>query len=202
MATNPDKKKAKRLRRVFEDGVLVTKECSGCHLDLPVADYAKATRTKDGVQGVCRECSKGYAQKRYDTPEVAKQYAAQRRAAYQESIDERRAEARERYWANPARAAKASRKWLLNSKYGLTMEEYDERLAQQNGQCAICLVDVEKPHVDHDHVTGQVRALLCSPCNTAIGSMRDNASIMRRAAEYVEFWSIAHEESACRTPHS
>ena len=62
-------------------------------------------------------------------------------------------------------------------KYGITVEQYDEMLAQQNGVCAICkLVSTRgKLFVDHDHACcpGQkaggkcVRGLLCSSCNTA-----------------------------------
>jgi hypothetical protein len=41
-------------------------------------------------------------------------------------------------------------------------------------------------HVDHDHITGRVRALLCSGCNTGIGHLQDDPDVLRRAADYIE----------------
>lgn len=54
--------------------------------------------------------------------------------------------------------------------FGITIEEYDRMLSEQDGLCAIC----RKPPinrrlaVDHDHDTGLVRGLLCPPCNRAL----------------------------------
>lgn len=53
--------------------------------------------------------------------------------------------------------------------------------------CAICK---RRPNtrlnIDHDHVTGDIRGLLCPNCNRAIGLFRDDPGIMRHAAEYIE----------------
>jgi hypothetical protein len=67
----------------------------------------------------------------------------------------------------------------LKSLYGITLEQYDEMLAKQEGHCAACPQTPEKEHhkvlhVDHNHVTGAVRGLLCGRCNTALGLMREN----------------------------
>lgn len=197
-AANPNQERKNRMKREFDSaGVLVARECSRCREVKPTQDFAVNRKSKDGLQGACRECSKVYGRKRVDVPEVGARYRAYYRQRYQERSDEMREAAREYRLANPETVAKTSRKSLLKKKYGLTLEEFDELLAGQDGRCAICLVDVEKPHVDHDHVTGKVRALLCSCCNTAIGQMQDNAAVMRRAADYVDFWAIAHEEVSC-----
>ena len=86
--------------------------------------------------------------------------------------------------------AKYERKTVLKSKYGLTLEAFDEMVEKQNGVCAICLkseVDVLKKRlsVDHCHKTGKVRGLLCSRCNQAIGLMKDDVSSLARAIEYL-----------------
>ena len=56
----------------------------------------------------------------------------------------------------------------------------------QGGRCAICNDQLAgRICVDHDHSTGAVRGLLCSPCNTGIGHLRDNADIVESAAAYL-----------------
>lgn len=78
--------------------------------------------------------------------------------------------------------------------YGLTVEEYDRMLAKQNGCCAVCRSTSANFNraksdlsfcVDHDHVTGQVRGLLCSPCNRALGMLKDDPDILEAAARYI-----------------
>lgn len=67
-------------------------------------------------------------------------------------------------------------------QYGITLEQYNAMLAAQNDVCAICgTPPMEKRRlvVDHCHRSGRVRALLCGPCNTQLGSyekLRDQAS--------------------------
>jgi hypothetical protein len=51
--------------------------------------------------------------------------------------------------------------------------------------CPICLVNPPE-HVDHDHKTGRVRGVPCFTCNAAIGQLRDDPEIARRAAAYLE----------------
>lgn len=75
----------------------------------------------------------------------------------------------------------------LRATYGITVEEYNSLLEEQNGVCAIC-EDTYKHAlcVDHDHKTGEIRGLLCKPCNLAIGNMKDDPDRLRNAARYLE----------------
>jgi hypothetical protein len=64
-------------------------------------------------------------------------------------------------------------------------------MAEQEGKCAICGVheDDASDHrlrLDHDHATGQPRALLCHHCNVGLGHFRDRPELLRAAARYVE----------------
>lgn len=72
-------------------------------------------------------------------------------------------------------------------KYGLTSERYIKMTKDQRGLCAICDEPLKhNPHVDHDHATGMIRALLCYKCNVGLGSFRDSPEILRAAALYIE----------------
>ncbi|MGQ5576747.1 endonuclease VII domain-containing protein [Streptomyces sp. ECR3.8] len=74
----------------------------------------------------------------------------------------------------------------LKLRYGITIEQYEQMLASQRGGCAICgsFPGGKRLAVDHCHVTGRVRALLCPQCNRSIGYyefIRERAeSYMRR----------------------
>lgn len=70
-------------------------------------------------------------------------------------------------------------------KYGLTEADLQRILADQMGVCPIC-VAARPEHVDHDHETGRVRAVLCFNCNAALGMFKDRPDALRRAATYVE----------------
>lgn len=87
-----------------------------------------------------------------------------------------------------AYSVRKSRKMCL-AQYGLTEAAYDVMLASQNGVCAICGgLELHKRghlHVDHDHVSGRVRALLCSLCNAMLGYARDNPSLLSKGAAYL-----------------
>jgi hypothetical protein len=79
-------------------------------------------------------------------------------------------------------------------EFGLSLNDFDEMLKNQNGLCAICykpetgvLYDkVKNLSVDHDHSSGKVRGLLCSNCNRGIGHLKENFDIMERAIEYLK----------------
>lgn len=87
----------------------------------------------------------------------------------------------------------------LWSKYRLTLERYEQILADQGGRCAICGTDspqdirLDRFHVDHDHSCcpgrescGQcVRGLLCRGCNTALGNFGDDRDRLLSAARYL-----------------
>lgn len=80
----------------------------------------------------------------------------------------------------------------LRERYGMTYDEYLTRVEQQGGVCAICRNPGRKrtPRglplvVDHDHRTGRIRGLLCSPCNTALGRLGDTEEAMERVLEYL-----------------
>jgi hypothetical protein len=40
-------------------------------------------------------------------------------------------------------------------------------------------------HIDHDHITGKVRGLLCTQCNIALGMTHDDPGLLTKLAEYL-----------------
>jgi hypothetical protein len=72
--------------------------------------------------------------------------------------------------------------------YGMQAESYDLLYAAQNGVCAICLRATGRTRrlaVDHNHATGEVRGLLCRPCNSVLAHARDEVAFFARALEYL-----------------
>lgn len=78
---------------------------------------------------------------------------------------------------------KRSRAYRIRSKYGLSVEKYEAKLAQG---CSICGTTEGRIVFDHDHASGGNRDALCCPCNRALGLFQDNPQVLRSAAEYVE----------------
>lgn len=75
------------------------------------------------------------------------------------------------------------------SKYKLDEEEYKQLFIAQDNTCLICdkkFSDQNKAHVDHDHITGKVRGLLCTHCNSLLGFANDNISILLKAIDYLK----------------
>lgn len=73
----------------------------------------------------------------------------------------------------------------LQRKYKLTDSEYDNLVKQCKGLCLICK-KTSKLNVDHNHKTGKVRGLLCTPCNRGLGMFQDSPELLITAAQYLQ----------------
>jgi hypothetical protein len=137
------------------------------------------TRPNGNPQSWCISCTKTLRVQR--NPEIAA-YQARRRAQRTASEKE------------------LAKEYQLQYHFGISLQEYNEMLEAQGHCCAICgKADGTDLHagartrqlgVDHDHRTGMVRGLLCNDCNRAIGQLKDDATVVRKAAEYMERWAI------------
>lgn len=95
------------------------------------------------------------------------------------------------------RCRRCQRDGVLRRTYNITLDEYEAMVAAQDGRCAICSLPPESGgslHIDHDHACcpdkckscGEcIRGLLCSPCNTALGLLRDDVSRLSAAMNYL-----------------
>ncbi|GIG61042.1 recombination endonuclease VII [Longispora fulva] len=79
----------------------------------------------------------------------------------------------------------STRERHLKRRYGMSQQDFDALLAEQGGQCAICGAPAPE-HVDHDHVFGNVRGILCFNCNGGLGQFKDNVGSLRKAIEYLK----------------
>ena len=93
------------------------------------------------------------------------------------------------YYQNHDERKKLLRQKVRKLYYGMIEEDFQQVLANQNYQCAICKIDSPGGHgnwhVDHCHNTGKIRGLLCHCCNTGLGLFKDNEDILLKARDYL-----------------
>jgi hypothetical protein len=120
--------------------------------------------------------------------ERKRQYYAENRErliAKQRVCDLRRFEEKREYnrlYQVQYRDPQYHRAYKLKRLYGLSLAEYERMLAEQGGVCAICGLDdtartrngTPRLRVDHNHLTGRIRGLLCHLCNTRVGTIESH----------------------------
>jgi hypothetical protein len=85
--------------------------------------------------------------------------------------------------------AEKQRVRVLEKKYNLTPDAYDQMLAEQFNRCAICSKKFEsrkETRIDHCHTTNKVRGILCHGCNVGLGYFYDDAEKLILAAKYLD----------------
>ncbi len=95
--------------------------------------------------------------------------------------------------SNPERVREYRQKdsWTLAkrcARRGITPEQLIDRYERQEECCAICKEDIEivESAIDHNHITGEFRGVLCKQCNRALGMFKDSSQILKNAIEYLE----------------
>lgn len=147
--------------------------CRKCGLFKSISNFYKQNSARRGYRTRCKSCIKPQAH------EINKKnYLARKSNGYYDKFDRIDRKRRE-----------------LKAKYGITLEEYHTILNNQEGKCAICLGEIKVKYkdkketffcVDHDHVTGYVRGLLCVQCNAALGQFKENVENLERAIKYLK----------------
>jgi hypothetical protein len=137
-----------------------------------------------------RDWSTGQDDKELERLERNRAAARRYRERHKEEIRERR---RRKWQADPVHREKHrvrdrlfQRKRRFREIYGISLADYDMMFARQGGACAICKRTDLKLCVDHCHLTGEVRGLLCIQCNSALGLCNDDPSRLLAAAEYLQ----------------
>jgi hypothetical protein len=144
------------------------KKCSSCS---KLKTYDNFYIRKNGsYRGQCKACLSDYYHRRY----IALAHSS-RKVLHQASLTWQR--------EHPD----VIRNRHLKRKYGITLTERNTLLEKQDHKCAICLEEENdrRLQIDHDHITGKIRGLLCSRCNVAIGLFLDNPDFLILAAAYL-----------------
>ena len=187
------------------------KVCRDCRQELPLTEFSPSKKNRDGRGSYCRPCfrirERGYRASRAaaegrtvqvppvlpegharcpacDTVKPLSEFgtrsgARSGRVSYcYPCFNQKKQESRQRVHGG-------SRNYHLRRRYGITAAEADAMFEEQGGLCALCQ---ERPaqHVDHDHLTGKVRGMLCFCCNQGLGNFRDRADVLALAIGYLE----------------
>jgi hypothetical protein len=143
------------------------KICSGCGENKTVDEYNIQRQGKKGPVyfGKCRLCLSTYSKKKYKETDSKV--------------------LRERRRKNPCNNTEWRKKHKLKKHYGLTLQDFSAMILDQDNKCKICKCEMKKPQVDHCHKTGKVRALLCFPCNSSLGVLKENTDTLYNMISYI-----------------
>ena len=152
--------------------IINTKICTNCNQHKPITEFYQAKINKNGsicYQGRCKSCMNVKQLERY----------------HMLPIELKRKRAKLTY-------DKLGFKYFKNGRlfrnYGITLDEFDIMYKNQNGKCHLCQDEIigREVKVDHCHMTGKVRKLLCHQCNTSLGLLKEDPELFYRAAEYLK----------------
>lgn len=148
-----------------------TKVCSKCRRNKPLSDFYKQENHSDGLRSACKDCLKK-ADKKYRDSEIGQKVS---KTKYQ----------RKKKMPN---AKKHFQDQYLWRTYKIRITQKEQMYLAQNGCCIIC----EKPisfdliFIDHRHLDGKIRELLCPACNTFVGHIENKRHLVDKIIKYLE----------------
>lgn len=160
------------MSRRVDYAALTERKCSQCGLTKTIDQFgqyvdASAPLTGWRYYSRCRDCNK-----------------MQCRSYGAKSKPKRNARLRTWRAKNPQKARALDRRKRL-AKYGLTEEKLEAMIRAQNACCFLCKRK-DRLVIDHCHVTGDIRRLLCIPCNNVVGWIENNKGMNARLIEYLD----------------
>jgi hypothetical protein len=171
------------------------KYCTACEEWKPYDEFTSDIKAYDGYYTKCRVCKNSVISKRDPVKKLATNRSYRDRHREEILAKEKLARA-----ANPEKYREKSRilharytreQWkgfMLRTRYGLTLEEYQVMVERQQGRCKICGKESTTLVVDHEHdETQKVRGLLCAACNQGLGLMNDETDRILAAIAYIQF---------------
>lgn len=172
------------------------------------------------INSICRTCEKEYDRERMRTKyksdpnyreyskTMSKKFREENPNYYknykydlsQDQVDKYKEKAKLYYQKNKDNIKKyqssyrktdAAKNSKLKSRYGITLEQYNQILINQGNKCPICSCQFSsteyyrRPNIDHCHRTDKIRGILCHKCNTGIGLLNDNPKLLQNAIKYL-----------------
>jgi hypothetical protein len=187
------------------------KRCSKCQQIVALERFSYDRTHADGHASMCKICKSAWLKQRYTKDrekilararvgykrdptkyvEKQKEYRAKNLEHYEKNRAQWRAVNKDRIreYTKKNRALhrdkyNARRRASTLKEYGLTPTLWQQMYDSQRGLCACCGMK-KSLHVDHDHVTGLVRSLLCCNCNFAAGHVKDDPLRADKLATYL-----------------
>lgn len=192
--TSAEYQEMKREKAALALDLQSVKACSKCKVVQPYIEFFSNPTTKTGRGSQCKTCMHAsYVKNKEEKSEYNKLWRAANSAQIAENkkqwmIDNKEyaaAQNRERRTKNPSAWKDGNLR-----RYGLTWSTYLDMLEKQGGVCAICDIPATECtkglYVDHNHTTGEVRALLCLHCNSALGYVRESLDVTLSLAKYIQ----------------
>ena len=143
------------------------KTCRKCKKEKPTSEFFKEKGGLGGLRSACKSCRQ-------------LEYEAWKAKVLKDPdyIDKNRKRVRLRN---------------LWKKHGVTEEKYNSMFVLQEGKCAICGTHQKELSkalcVDHSHITGEIRGLLCTCCNTSLGLLKEDVVLLQAMQEYIHQYS-------------
>lgn len=153
--------------RIKRHVVVERKTCNKCCVSKPTTAYYKY-KSSGNPRSICRDCQHAIRVERYKNNPELKEIAS-----VKNSIN-CKANQKNKYIQS------------LKKSYGITEDQYNNMLDACGNRCEICKTDsARRLVIDHDHISGKVRGLLCDKCNVAIGGLGDSSESLLAAVDYL-----------------
>lgn len=177
-----------------------TKVCKKCKNEFPLDYYYKSTNYADGHISMCKNChhlkydGRPYQGTRTEYGKIklqAKEFEDGTKLCIKCNTIKPIEEFPNKFKGTKKKASckECTGDNLIKRKYGLNKEDYISKCEIQNYKCKICGDEIRSLRgllVDHDHLTGKIRDLLCNSCNSGLGMFKDKSELLILAAEYLK----------------
>jgi hypothetical protein len=137
--------------------VNMEKICAKCKDKKDISLFPKNKNNKDGYHHYCKKCKNNDSKKRYAT-----------NFEYRENLKNN----------------------AILRKYNITKHDFLNKIKSQDYKCEICEIKIcdenNNIRIDHNHITGNVRGILCPKCNLMLGLVNDDITILKNIIDYIE----------------
>lgn len=165
------------------------KRCFICDELKSLTEFHKHKSREDGFRSDCKECRKLDRKKDWCSVEQRCTICSEVKPNTLEFFqrDKRFQKGNRRVCKTECKVcvAKRMRYHHLRRTYGISEIQVVKLHEKQNGICAICKEKPKRLVIDHNHITSDVRELLCDGCNSGLGMFKENIEFLKSAIEYI-----------------